>query len=80
LVLNSSGIPGKIRFDQVRPGSTRFENVSFGYHPDHPILKIAFLAIPAERVVIVGPSGIGESTILRLVKKRFYGLALDLTK
>lgn len=53
-------------------GEIVFENVTFGYHPDRPILRNASFTIPAgEKVAIVGPSGSGKSTILRLVF-RFY--------
>lgn len=56
----------------LRPGEIKFENVTFGYHPDRPILKNVSFTIPAgERVAIVGPSGLGKSTILKLVF-RFY--------
>lgn len=49
-----------------------FDHVTFGYHPDRPILKDCSFTIPAgEKVAIVGPSGSGKSTILRLVF-RFY--------
>lgn len=49
-----------------------FENVSFGYTRDRPILKNVSFTIPAGRkVAIVGPSGSGKSTILRLIF-RFY--------
>ncbi|KAF2487079.1 ABC transporter-like protein [Neohortaea acidophila] len=53
-------------------GEIRFENVSFGYRPDRPILQNLTLTIPAgKKVAIVGPSGCGKSTILRLLF-RFY--------
>ncbi|KAI9877243.1 MAG: Iron-sulfur clusters transporter atm1, mitochondrial [Pleopsidium flavum] len=53
-------------------GEITFENVTFGYHPDRPILKNMNLTIPAgKKVAIVGPSGCGKSTILRLLF-RFY--------
>ena len=56
----------------TKGGEIRFENVTFGYHPDRPILKNLNLTIPAGRkVAIVGPSGCGKSTILRLLF-RFY--------
>ncbi|KAK0929594.1 Iron-sulfur clusters transporter atm1, mitochondrial, partial [Friedmanniomyces endolithicus] len=53
-------------------GIVRFENVSFAYRPDRPILSNLTMTIPAGRkVAIVGPSGCGKSTILRLLF-RFY--------
>ena len=56
----------------TRGGEIRFENVTFGYHPERPILKNATFTIPAgQKFAIVGPSGCGKSTILRLLF-RFY--------
>src|ERR1700712_2597044 len=38
-------------------GQIDFENVTFGYHPDRPILRNLSLTIPAgKKVAIVGPS------------------------
>ncbi|CAN8105468.1 unnamed protein product [Discula destructiva] len=49
-------------------GEIRFEDVTFGYHADRPILRNLDLTIPAGRkVAIVGPSGCGKSTLLRLL-------------
>ncbi|KAK5216552.1 Iron-sulfur clusters transporter atm1, mitochondrial [Exophiala xenobiotica] len=56
----------------TKGGEIKFENVSFGYHADRPILKNLSMTIPAgKKVAIVGPSGCGKSTILRLLF-RFY--------
>jgi len=56
----------------TKGGEIRFENVTFGYHPDRPILRNLNLTIPAgKKVAIVGPSGCGKSTVLRLLF-RFY--------
>ncbi|ESZ93605.1 iron-sulfur clusters transporter ATM1 [Sclerotinia borealis F-4128] len=53
-------------------GEITFENVTFGYHPDRPILKNLSMTIPAgKKIAIVGPSGCGKSTVLRLLF-RFY--------
>jgi len=56
----------------VSGGTIRFENVSFAYDPERPILKgVSFEAPAGKTVAIVGPSGAGKSTISRLLY-RFY--------
>ncbi|KAF8973371.1 Homocysteine S-methyltransferase 1, partial [Entomortierella lignicola] len=53
-------------------GEVVFENVSFGYNPQHPNLKSVSFKIPhGKKLALVGPSGGGKSTILRLLF-RFY--------
>ncbi|KAF8072208.1 P-loop containing nucleoside triphosphate hydrolase protein [Lyophyllum atratum] len=57
---------------QLKGGSIRFENVTFGYHPDRPIFRnLSFTVPPGKKVAIVGPSGCGKSTVFRLLY-RFY--------
>lgn len=52
--------------------SIRFEDVSFAYEPDRPILKHVSFEIPSGKTVaVVGPSGSGKSTLARLLY-RFY--------
>ena len=56
----------------TRGGEIEFQDVTFGYYPERPILNKLTLKIPAgKKVAIVGPSGCGKSTILRLLF-RFY--------
>ncbi len=53
-------------------GRIRFEDVTFGYQPERPILRgVAFTVEPGQKVALVGPSGAGKSTIARLLF-RFY--------
>ena len=57
---------------QLTGGEIKFENVTFGYRPERPILKNLTLTIPAgKKVAIVGPSGCGKSTILRLLFRSY---------
>ncbi|TMJ33853.1 MAG: ABC transporter ATP-binding protein/permease [Alphaproteobacteria bacterium] len=63
--------PGAQPLNVVR-GVIRFENVSFAYEPERPILKRLSFEVPAgHTVAVVGPSGAGKSTISRLLF-RFY--------
>ncbi|RRQ22557.1 ABCB family ABC transporter ATP-binding protein/permease [Thiohalobacter thiocyanaticus] len=53
-------------------GGIRFEQVSFGYDPERPILhEVSFEVPPGRKVAVVGPSGAGKSTLARLLL-RFY--------
>ena len=53
-------------------GQVEFENVTFGYDPDRPVLhEISFVAKPGQTVALVGPTGSGKSSIINLLSK-FY--------
>ncbi|MBD2395119.1 ABC transporter ATP-binding protein [Cyanobacterium aponinum FACHB-4101] len=54
--------------DQGKVGEIRFENVSFAYKPDEYVLKnLNFTINPGEKIAIVGPTGAGKSSIIRLL-------------
>ena len=60
---------------RVKKGEIKFENVSFAYDPERPILKNVSFEVPAGKMVaIVGPSGAGKSTISRILF-RFYDIS-----
>ena len=54
------------------PGAVRFENVTFGYDPEKPVLRDISFEVPGGSVVaIIGPTGSGKSTLASLIA-RFY--------
>jgi len=63
--------PNAITLRSIK-GHVVFENVSFGYDKNNLILKnINLEAKPGETVALLGPTGSGKSTIIRLLP-RFY--------
>jgi ATP-binding cassette subfamily B protein len=57
---------------RVPRGAVRFENVSFRYELDRPLIEGLDLAVPAgSTVAIVGPTGAGKTTLVNLLM-RFY--------
>ena len=53
-------------------GKVEFRRVSFAYDASMPILKdVSFTISPGEKLAIVGPTGSGKSTLIRLLG-RFY--------
>ncbi len=63
--------PGAVAIDRAR-GSIAFRHVGFSYHPDENVLDdVSFEVRPGETVAVVGPSGVGKTTIANLIC-RFY--------
>ena len=57
-----------------RHGEVVFEDVSFSYDPDVPLIEdLSLVARPGRTVAIVGPTGAGKTTLVNLVM-RFYEL------
>jgi ATP-binding cassette, subfamily B, multidrug efflux pump len=64
-------IPGAVPLENPR-GQVVFENVSFGYREDVPILKkVSFFSEEGSSTALVGPTGAGKTTIVNLLT-RFY--------
>ena len=53
-------------------GLVEFKNVRFGYTPDKVVINdFSFYAEPGQRIAIVGPTGAGKTTMVKLLM-RFY--------
>jgi len=66
--------PGARPLEARRPPAVKFEHVRFAYPTDEPVVVIedvSFEVAPGHRVVMVGESGAGKSTMLSLLP-RFY--------
>lgn len=55
-------------------GDVSFEHIKFGYNPDEPVIKdFNFNAKSGQRIAIVGPTGAGKTTLVKLLM-RYYEL------
>jgi ATP-binding cassette subfamily B multidrug efflux pump len=53
-------------------GSIVFEEVSFEYRPGEPVLRdLSFRVAAGQRVAIVGPTGAGKSTVIKLLNRLY---------
>ena len=53
-------------------GNVEFRNVRFGYDPEEVVIKgFSFIAKPGQKIAIVGPTGAGKTTLVKLLM-RFY--------
>ncbi len=56
-------------------GRIEFRHLTFGYDPRDPVLHdVSFTVAPGEKLAVVGPTGSGKSTLIRLLG-RFYNFA-----
>lgn len=66
--------PAKPVVPPVTRGRVAFENVSFRYREDQPLIEdLSLVAEPGHLVAIVGPTGAGKTTLVNLVM-RFYDI------
>jgi ATP-binding cassette subfamily B multidrug efflux pump len=53
-------------------GEIVFDHVTFAYRPGEPILKdLSFSVAPGQKVAIVGPTGSGKTTIIKLLNRSY---------
>lgn len=71
--------PRAKRLARVR-GEIQFDNVTFGYRGDTPVLKnVSFTIEPGQLVALIGPSGAGKTTLISLIA-RFYDASAGTVK
>jgi len=73
-IMDEKAEPGRIEPDPTASivGDVRFQNVSFAYSEELPVLhNINLHATPGETIALVGATGAGKSTIVHLLT-RFY--------
>jgi ATP-binding cassette subfamily B protein len=64
----SENLPAPLQVMPSSRGEVVFEGVHFAYRPDEPILEdLSFRLAPGEHVALVGPTGSGKTTVIRLL-------------
>lgn len=57
---------------QPAAGQVRFENVTFGYHPDTPVVRgVDFTIPPGETWAVVGATGAGKTSLVNLLLRLY---------
>ncbi|WP_320667350.1 ABC transporter ATP-binding protein [Prochlorococcus sp. MIT 1307] len=65
LLLNPNSV---INEERSQLGEVIFDKVNFSYRPDEPIIQdLTFRIAPGENVALVGPTGSGKTTLIRLL-------------
>lgn len=72
--VRDSNLP--VEFDETKQYQVKFENVSFKYenNKNNTLNNINFTANPGEVTAIIGPTGSGKSTLVKLIS-RFYDVS-----
>jgi ATP-binding cassette subfamily B protein len=53
-------------------GSVAFQQVSFGYKPDMPVLRdISFSVQPGQTLALVGPTGAGKTSVISILNRLY---------
>ncbi len=70
----SDPVPVSFEGKSLIQGQVAFENVRFGYTPDKTVIRdFSMFDKPGQKIAIVGPTGAGKTTIVKLLM-RFYEL------
>lgn len=72
LAAPEEGQKADAQIPEKRPGHVEFDHVKFGYTPDKTIIHdFSCEAQPGQTIAIVGPTGAGKTTLIKLLQ-RFY--------
>jgi ATP-binding cassette, subfamily B, multidrug efflux pump len=69
---NTIPLPAHPQRPAMSRGAIVFDRVNFEYRPGEPILKdLSFTVEPGQKIAIVGPTGAGKTTIIKLLNRSY---------
>ena len=69
-IVEVAGLPKETyggKTDVPKHVGVRMENVSFAYEKEPVLRELSFAVAPGEKIAVVGPSGVGKTTLIRLL-------------
>jgi ATP-binding cassette subfamily B multidrug efflux pump len=69
---HSISTPAVPKLPIAKRGAIEFDHVTFEYRPGEPVLRdLSFTVEPGQKIAIVGPTGSGKTTIIKLLNRSY---------
>lgn len=71
-IFKSSRVSPSFKFEPIRPSGKlvlKIDNISKSFGDKNVLNKVSFSVAKGEKIIIIGPNGVGKSTLLKIIMK-----------